>query len=67
MLSLLFPVEALNNISQKYAVGFGGFGEKRASPFALPSDDERTYLRTKLNPDPYVVLDNIHVHVCICG
>ena len=36
-------MEALNNISDRYAVGFGGFGEKRASPFALPSDDERAY------------------------
>ena len=58
-------MEALNNISEKYAVGFGGFVEKRAVPFALPNDDKRTYLRTSLNPNVYVVLTNMYI--CNCG
>ena len=55
-------MEALKNISQEYTVGVGGFGDKRATPFALPSDDERTYLLTSLNPDVYVVL-TIYMYV----
>ena len=53
-LYLFFSVEALNNISARYAVGFGGFGEKRAAPFALPGDDERTYKRQLFNLNVYV-------------
>ena len=56
-------MEALNNISEKYAVGFGGFGEKRAVPSALPNDDKRTYLQTSLNLNVYVVLTMMYVTV----
>ena len=39
----LFSVDALQNISDRYAIGFGGFADKRALPYALPSDDPKTY------------------------
>ena len=41
--AFLFSVEALQNISDRYAIGFGGFADKRALPYALPSDDPKTY------------------------
>ena len=36
-------VAALSNISQEYAVAFGGFADKRAIPYSLPSQDAMTY------------------------
>ena len=39
----LSPVAALSNISDQYAVAFGGFADKRAIPFSLPNQDPRAY------------------------
>ena len=33
----------LNNITTKYAVGFGSFGEKRAVPYAVSDDRPEAY------------------------
>jgi hypothetical protein len=36
-------VAALSNISEQYAVAFGGFADKRAIPYSLPGQDAMTY------------------------
>jgi protocadherin alpha len=41
-------VSALQTISERYAVAFGGFGDKRAIPYALPNQDPRAYI-TNIN------------------
>ena len=40
---LALTVSRLSHISEDYAVAFGGFGDKRAIPYALPSQDPRVY------------------------
>ena len=39
----ILTVDALRGISEEYATGFGGFGDKRATPFSLPSSNILTY------------------------
>ena len=41
--AMLFSVDTLSKISNQYAVAFGGFADKRAIPYAFPSQDPLAY------------------------
>ena len=50
-------VATLSNISQEYAVAFGGFADKRAIPYSLPSQDPMTYQQKESATSTECVLD----------
>ena len=42
-------VQALSDISSRYAAGFGSFGDKRAFPYALTNDSPDAYFSNTLS------------------
>ena len=69
---LLSVVQALQSISEEYAVAFGSFGDKRAIPYAISSDNINAYRRGSPRPEYVHVVyslemrTSMNVHVTLC-
>jgi hypothetical protein len=58
---------ALSDISEQYAVAFGGFADKRAIPYSFPSQDPMTYQETAAMSTDYVCTDRSISNLADCN
>ena len=57
------PAEELQNISTKFAVGFGSFVDKVAYPYASTLQNGSDYMKNDLT-DGYVNIYTVQCHTC---